>query len=391
MARRGARQAMTTATGVKALKVSADAAKYTGYEPEWVDVKLPEDLDERRALLVKTFNWYNYQFNSKEALAMMIDYLAHESRNTEAKQFKKVSKFPNAVVWLARMSMVGWELNEEEQASIDLAVNQALEAVQAAREEVSEEEKPKAKKPNVQEIMRERAAEAGGELEGLLDEYIKDGAKTKHNIQPIHKLKAANILPQHVSPMVEHWKNVAQEYTDAHAGKDADLVEAYGHLSKVQLRNLAKFADLVVADLNSYVTFKKASKAPRKKKQKTPLQLVQKLKYMKEFPELKLTSEKPTKIIEAKEMFAYSTKKRKLQYYVADEHAGNALMVKNNTIVGFDPTKSIQKTLRKPVDQMKEFMKSSKPNSRKFFANIKAVETKMSGRFADDIVILKVW
>jgi len=66
-------------------------------------------------------------------------------------------------------------------------------------------------------------------------------------------------------------------------------------------------------------------------------------------------------------------------------------MVKNNTIVGFDPTKSIQKTLRKPVDQMKEFMKSSKPNSRKFFANIKAVETKMSGRFADDIVILKVW
>lgn len=392
MARRGTKRSAVTSTGVASLKIAADQAKYTGFEPEWVGVELDEET--RRKTMIETFNWYNYHFSSKEAPTFIQEYLLLNGRKDEQKLFKKSTiKLPNAVAWLCRMSLVGWKLNEEEQASIDHAISLAVESQPSKVEEV-EEEKPKAKKPNIQEIMRERADECGGEIEGMLDDYIKDGCKATHKHSPISTLKIANILPQHVPPMIEHWVKVSAEFKEAHAGTDKELTnEGYGHFTKIQLRNLVKFCDLVVADLNSYVSFKKANKTPRKKKQKTPQQLVTKLKYMRTFKDDKvdLVSVPPTKIIESKEMFVYSTKKRKLQYYIADEHAGNMLTVKNNTIVGFDTVKSTQKTIRKPEEQLKEFMKASKPNSRKFFKDIKAVETKMSGRFADDIVILKVW
>jgi hypothetical protein len=392
MARRGAKRQLTTATGVNALKINVESVKFTGYEPEWVDVEIPEK--DRQRILITTFNWYNYHFASKEAVEMIVDYLIRHDRKQDAKLFKKVgaNRLPNAIAWLCRMSLVGWKLTEDEQTSINHAISTAIEVHQNTKqEEEPEQEEVKDNKPTIQERMLEKAMLLAGDFEGLLDEYIADGVKAKHKYSPINMFKSANTLPHHASVIVEAWEKHKAEFTEAYDGKCKDLKEAYSHFTKIQLRNLIKFAELIIADANSYVVFKKATKAPRKRKQKTPQQLVMKLKYLKEFPELKLKSEKPTKIIEAKEMFVYSTKKRKLQYYIADEHAGNMLTVKNNTIVGFDKTKSVQKTIRKPAEQISEFMKASKPNSRKIFKDIKTVDTKLTGRFAEDLVILKVW
>ena len=100
--------------------------------------------------------------------------------------------------------------------------------------------------------------------------------------------------------------------------------------------------------------------------------LVGKLKYMKEFSELGLKSLSPTKIPESQEMFVYDTKKRKLHYYTADKLSGG-LSVKNSTIIGFSASESCIKTLRKPKEQLKEFMKASKPNTRKFFKDTSTV------------------
>jgi len=112
-------------------------------------------------------------------------------------------------------------------------------------------------------------------------------------------------------------------------------------------------------------------------------------KYMKEYSDLNLTSVKPVKIHGAKEMYVYDTKKRKLHYYVEDLHAGG-LSVKNSTIIGFSVADSACKTLRKPDKQIKDIMNSSKPNARKYFKAIKTVDTKLSGRFNANLVILRV-
>ncbi len=362
----------------------------TGNEPTWS--KLNEKT--RQNEMLRAFNFYSYHFDFKKASDYVGDYLSKaDDRDAQFKVWKKVParSVPNAIGWLSRMIVRGFPATEAEIARIDDAIAHAITLIPAKAPVDPDAEDTATKKANVQEIMREKANLLGGELEYLLDQYIAGNAKAKHDLSPITELKLANILPQHVPDLLQHWEIVKAEFTQAYAGVDKDLNEGYSHFTKVQLRNLIKFADLVISDLNSYVTFKKASRAAPKRKVKTPAQQVAKLKYMREFKDLKLKSVKPEKIIGAKEMFVFNTKTRKLQYYVADESAGSALMVKNNTIVGFDPNLSSMKTVRVPKRQIAELMKASRPGTRKMFKGMRTVEVKVSGRFGADLIILKVF
>ena len=60
------------------------------------------------------------------------------------------------------------------------------------------------------------------------------------------------------------------------------------------------------------------------------------------------------------------------------------------TITGFSEMKSVQKTLRKPAEQLKAFKDAGKVVLRKFLEEINAVDTKMNGRINEDIMLLKV-
>ena len=115
-----------------------------------------------------------------------------------------------------------------------------------------------------------------------------------------------------------------------------------------------------------------------------------KFKFLKDFAELKLTSESPAKLVGASEAWLYDTKKRKLVHVVADTHAGT-VSVKGSSIVGFDPTLTQQKTLRKPAEQLRALLAGGKPAQRKYFKEIKATEVKFNGRGNENLIILKAW
>jgi len=369
------------------MKLTVAAAKYTGQEPLWENVDLTDN--KRSEQLMGAINWYNYHYNHKDINDFILDYLKVKDRVSDLKALKKVPdrSIPNAIAWLTRMDLMQWPTNKEEQKLIDDAIKTAISKVPA---KIATVDSGLAKR-NVQDIMRERALEAGGELEGMFDEFIADNCNPKHTLKPISVLKLANILPQHIGLLMPHWHNVKAELEEAYKGEDADLKEGYSNFKKIQLRNLIKFSQLVISDLNSYVAFKKTTRKPAKRKVKTPEQIVFKLKFQREDKALNIKSQKPTKIVGSKEMFVYNTKKRKLMHFLADEHAGNELVVKNNTIIGFDAVKSTQKTIRKPKEQLKEFMSASKPGSRKLYDNTNAVEIKISGRFSEEMLLLKVW
>jgi ribosomal protein S3 len=123
-------------------------------------------------------------------------------------------------------------------------------------------------------------------------------------------------------------------------------------------------------------------KAPSREK------LVGKLKYCRQDNEAKVVSINPVDIIGSQELWVYNTKTRKLGKYVA-EHLGQ-LGVKGTTITGYDTTKSVAKTLRKPLEQLKEFTKAGKVALRTFLKDIKAVEIQLNGRIGTDVVLLKV-
>jgi hypothetical protein len=132
----------------------------------------------------------------------------------------------------------------------------------------------------------------------------------------------------------------------------------------------------------------KVNKKPRAKKPTDKAKVVAKMKYLKQDETLKLVSINPQDIIGAKELWIYNVKTRKLGKYVAAEF--NDLGVKGTTITGSDPMKSVQKTLRKPEEQLKEFKAAGKVQLRKFLDDIKAVDIKLNGRINEDTVLLKV-
>ena len=364
--------------------------KGIGAEPSWDETSQPLD-DDRSIVKIKTFNYYNYFNGYKEAKVMVCEYLT-KNKNPNINLIKKVHdhQFNKSVAWLMRMASNGFVLLDDEINIIDVEVDRLVVVAKEVKKTNDEKIENSPKKPNVQEIMQMKAMIVGGGLEGLLDDYISDGVQAKHKIKPIGTLMLSTMLPQHVSLLLDPWEKQKKEYEELQTTEDKDLLESYSNFGKLQIRNLIKFCELVIHDLHSYVTYKKSTRAKPKRKAVPIAKLVGKLKYMKEFSELGLKSLSPTKIPESKEMFVYDTKKRKLHYYKADELSGG-LTVKNSSIIGFSASESCIKTLRKPKEQLKEFMKSSKPNTRKFFKNIKAVEIKTSGRFNENLILLKIF
>ena len=132
----------------------------------------------------------------------------------------------------------------------------------------------------------------------------------------------------------------------------------------------------------------KVNKKPRAKKPTDKAKVVAKMKYLKQDDKLKLVSVNPQDIIGTQELWIFNTKTRKLGKYIAAEF--QELGVKGTTITGFDEHKSVQKTLRKPEEQLKEFKAAGKVALRKFLEDIKAVDIKLNGRLNEDTILLKV-
>jgi hypothetical protein len=78
-----------------------------------------------------------------------------------------------------------------------------------------------------------------------------------------------------------------------------------------------------------------------------------------------------------------------MHHYIADDYS-KCLMVKGNTLLGFDTRQSGIKTLRKPAEQIKA-LTGSKPAARKYFSEIKSVAAIPTGRFNADMIILKAF
>ena len=59
------------------------------------------------------------------------------------------------------------------------------------------------------------------------------------------------------------------------------------------------------------------------------------------------------------------------------------------TVIGFSEDESIQKTLRKPEEKLKEFKDAGKIKIKKFLDEINAVDIKLNGRINPDTILLK--
>ena len=374
--------------------------KYTGPEPK---ITIQPDEADRKVLLMSGFTWYNHYYSYKEAQAFYVQYLTIHGRQKEAKIIAAAPKECGCrtVSWLARLSLRGLELNEHENSTLENEIARMIKQVANPEiQTVSQTGGAKvvktaqvSQRPNIQEIMRDKARDAAGELEGIFDDFLKAGAKTTFKVNVLNELAKQKVMTQHVGLITDVWKKKQAEFTEVIKGKDAQLVQGYQHYTKVQLKNILKFVEQVLSDLNSYVSVKKAAKGTRKHKVIPVEKLVAKMKFMKAFKDLPnkldLVGLHPVKLHGASEAWVYDTAKRKLHHFIADEYS-KTFSVKGNVLLGFDSKQSEVKTLRKPAEQLAEIM-GSKPVARKYFKDIRAVSTTPKGRFSATMVILKAF
>jgi len=377
---------MKTAQAVKPLNPRSPDTKILGEEPTWH----VQPADNRVSRLSAAFNWYNYFYSKKDARDMIVKYLELHDRKQDLKTLRGVpdSAIRTTTAWLCRMTTVGLELTDAEQIKFDNMLKEILTARQTAVAEVSDE--PETPRVTIQDRLREKVSECAGELEGMFDEFVINGAKMSADYKPVSLIRSMNIAPQMISVLSDIWKTRQAEFEDAVDGKDAQLTEAYRHLGKVQLRNCIKFCETVVNDCGAYVQIKKVERKPRKAKAVPPEKRAAKFKIQAEFAELKLKSLPAASLVDKTEAWLYDTKKRKLIHVVADEYA-KVFTIKNNSIIGFSTANTVQKTVRKPAEVVKAMQAAGKPAARKLFKDLTTTETAFNGRGTENLVILRSW
>ena len=375
-----------TRAAVKPLNPRSPDTKYTGLEPAW----RVQPTDDRTSQLSAAFSWYNYFYGKKDAREMLVAYLEHNGRKTDVRALKGVpdSAVRLTTAWLCRMSMVGLELTDTETVRLEGYIQEILTAREP--EVVVVEAVPVAAKPNIQDRLREKVSECAGELDGMFDEFVVNGAKMSADYKPITVIRGLNVAPQMISDIANLWKHKLSEFETAIEGKDAQIVEGYSNFSKIQMRNIVKFCEAVINDCGAYVQIKKVERKPRKVKSVPPEKRAAKFKVMLEFAELKLKGLPAASLVDKAEAWLYDTKKRKLIHLVADSHT-QAFTVKSNSIIGFSTIETMQKTVRKPADVVRAVQAAGKPAARKIYKDLTTTETPFNGRGTENLVVLKAW
>jgi vacuolar-type H+-ATPase subunit E/Vma4 len=255
---------------------------------------------------------------------------------------------------------------------------------------VAAEVKPTIAQPSIQERVKEAAYRMTEEIEDAIEGFQND----PENFDPkafkmLNLLKGKEVKAAHARIIKGFYSRQLEELEELASGKgDEQLKEGYSHRSKKQIRNLITFYQEIASACDMLAQEAKVNRAPRKTKAVSKDKLVAKLKFMKSNEPLKLVSINPVDIIGAGELWIFNTKTRKMGKYIAAEF--QTLGVKGTTITGFDEHKSIQKTVRKPEEKLKEFKAANKVALRKFLDEINATDTKMNGRINEETILLKV-
>lgn len=398
--------------------------KYLGTEPlwdGWEKWKI-EDFHRQRS---RVGVYYNHFYSSKDLKPNVIKWMKAVGYSKE-----DITAFTNAEDWRLNTSIGAYatallkgmppvhptydEYLEKlpgitgKQSNVEQWVRSKLEEiikvgqVKTEQQRLAEEaalQKNKGPVLTIQQRLNRAALAMTDEIEDALDKAIASpGDFDIANFKPQRILRTREAKPAHAKIIKDLYLGSLQEFTElCGPKKNGDemydqLVEGYSHYSPKERKLLMMIYQSIVSACDMIIESGKATRKPRIKKPTDKSKAVAKLKYQKEDSDLKLVSVNPVDIIGAKELWVYNTKTRKLgKYVVADEYnTGAGLSVKGTSIVNFDANKSLQKTLRKPAEQLSEFKKAGKVALRKFLEDIKAVETKLNGRFNDQTIILKV-
>ena len=378
----------------------ARASKGRDFSPKW-DGHEAWDTNQFLRHFHSSMAWYRLESSVKELKPKVIDWMGRIGCTKEdISAFKKTkdnrcgtTMGAIAACLIKGMPAIREDFNDGKDSSAWLRTEIARVISEGKDDKDDSDIVVEVKKdvyiPSIQERVRDASMLMTEEIETAIENFQTDPeAFDPKAFKILNVLKAKQAKAAHARIIREFYTSDLEELQEAATTKDEQLKEAYSHLSKVQLRKITAFYQEIVSACEMLAQEAKVNRKPKAKKAVPAEKIVAKLKYKKADEPLKLVSINPADILGAKELWTYNTKSRKLGKYIAEEFQD--LGIKGTTITGFSEPKSVQKTLRKPADQLKEFKAAGKVALRKFLEDINAVDTRMNGRINEDIILLKI-
>jgi len=325
--------------------------------------------------LVNALNWYHENQESKDAQRFLTEY----AKKNKIPGRVDTSKSYLTLAWLCRLVSNGNDVGSVALKKIKTELPTLFEKEQA---EVIVDSTPT---PSIQERMREKVAEIAGELEGSIDDYITEGFKDARSPLALMQDRAKGM---HATKIIEIFKKRRSEFDEVLHTTDKELKEAYSQFNKTQLKKLIAYCDLIITDAMKIAGEAKATRKPRKRKQKTPEQLTAKLQYCSTSDEYKVPSIKPREIIGAMQLWVFNVKTKKIGVYHAEDASG--LSVKGSSLIGYSEIKSVAKTARKPFEALTSVTKGGKIVLKNLLSSLTTKESALNGRINKDTILLRV-
>jgi hypothetical protein len=376
------------------------AKKGRDFSPKW-DGHEAWDTNQFLRHFHSSMAWYRLESSNKELKPKVIDWMGRIGCTKEdISAFKKTkdnrcgtTMGAIAACLIKGMPAIRKDFNDGKDSSAWLRTEISRVISEGKDDKDDSEEVVAVKKdvytPSIQERVRDASMLMTEEIETAIEAFQTDPeAFDPKAFKVLNVLKAKQAKAAHTRIIKSFYEGNLRELIEVANTKDEQLKEGYSHLTKAHLKKITAFYQEVVSACDMLGQEAKVNRKPRAKKPTDKSKIVGKLKYMKTNEPLKLVSVNPEDIIGAQELWIYNSKTRKLGRYVAEEF--KELGVKGTTITGFSESKSIQKTIRKPEEKLKEFKAAGKVALRKFLDDINATDARMNGRLNEETVLLKV-
>ena len=404
-------------------------------EPKWDDL---EKMTGAKIHAHRRFvhSWYYENFKPAELYSFVAEWMIKEEYSKE--EVKAVKAAPNSALSItaaivARMDMMGAPRLTKPEAdhwlslpgtmgelkcSIDFLKESVEKYIEAGKDKVAEKEEEEKEKvnvyvPSIQERIRDQAVEQSEDIDIWLEGWIEDpNSFDPKGFDFKRHFGSKGVTQAHARKLKSFYEDTLADYDDLDrmptkgqlakmSEHDADmweqLKEGYAHVKKADIKKLRTAISKLMVALDFIIDQAKATRKPRKAKPRSADKVISKLKFLKIDEKYKLASINPIDVVGANELWVFNVKTRKLGRYIASSidpkglgREGTGLSVKGTTIIGFDEKLSVQKTLRKPDEQLKEFKGAGKVALRKFLEDINTTDTKLNGRCNLDTVLLKV-
>jgi len=378
----------------KAAKVPK-SYEIVGSEPDWNDL---DELDEKETKLRfgNALTYYNYNYSNQNSQDFLVKYLkkteglVHYAPAVASLDSHWIGSTYGSVACMLMNDFQFNEYLEKEETSfykkLISLIDRGMETLSEKKLKVVAKAKTNAPVISIQERTRTVAGEFIGHIEGEVDDFIESGCKKKINIYDY--LQKSGAKGGYVTYMIRHFQPIYEELQEALKGNDEELNEGYAFLSKPRKKKLVAFYANIISDCREWQKDCRGKRKARKRKVKTPKELVKSLNFKSKDEDFGIESVKPADIIGASQVWVFDTKTRFMHKYVSDV----GMTVKGSTLKEFDPNQSFKKKIREAYCEqvLDDVVTGGKVKLRNSIASIVAKEVAVTGRVGNEMVIVRI-